>query len=433
MGRALRQRPDFRFQEEHEHDAKGIEEPLKVLSVVGSPALLSRLARVTPPAREAAKPAEPSPRARTRYPRAVAVGILAGVITFGGLGIWTAMDVENPTRGEEDPSAAAAQGAEEGGGEAAQAVERPEAPAAQPPAATEEEDPPPERELPPDEVERAFSELLQRAIVLLEMGETQGSRRAELVRRLREGVSRTLDQYPDRGEPHAAQGLIHFLFDWNWSGAGSELRQGVALSPSSPTIRLLHASFLTAQAHFTEAWSEIEAARELDSSFRALAMQSANTLFRARRYADAQGVLETVVQNQSGYLPARILLARVQIQAGQPQQAVQTLATATRATRNPIAQLWTSYAQLSQPGAGRLSRPQQSLPTSQGDRSPDTQYYMAMIYGKRGDLDQAFRSLEQAVRARAPSLIWLKVDPELDPLRSDARFAGILRRVGLTP
>ncbi len=95
--RALRQRPDFRFQEEGEHEAKGIEEPLKVLSVVGSPALLSRLARAKPPAKEAAKPAEPPPRARNRYPRAVAVGILAGVITYGSLGIWTAMDVARQT------------------------------------------------------------------------------------------------------------------------------------------------------------------------------------------------------------------------------------------------------------------------------------------------------------------------------------------------
>ena len=443
--RALRQRPDFRFQEEGEHEAKGIGEPLKVLSVVGSPALLSRLARAKPPAKEAAKPAEPFPRARNRYSRAVAVGMLTGLITFGGLLIWTAMDVaretsgidsDNPGEGASSDSTLATPGTTEEGqvGRQADAEEEdPSTVAVQPPAATEEDDPPPGRELPPDEVEKAFSELLLRAIVLLELGETQASRRAELIRRLREGVSRYLAQYPDRGEPHAAQGLIHYLFDWNWSGAGSELRQGVALSPSNPTIRLLHASYLTAQARFTEAWSEIETARELDSSFRSLVWQSANTLFRARRYDEAQRILEKVVEGQAGNVPARILLARVQIQSGQPQQAIQTLAPAARGSRSPTAQMWTLYAQLSRTRTGRPNRPQQSLPTFQDEKSPDTPYYMAMIYGKRGDLDQAFRSLEQAVQAHAPSLIWLKVDPELDSLRPDGRFAAILRQVGLTP
>lgn len=50
-----------------------------------------------------------------------------------------------------------------------------------------------------------------------------------------------------------------------------------------------------------------------------------------------------------------------------------------------------------------------------------------------GEKDQAFTFLEKAFQERNSLLIYLKLEPELDPLRSDARFADLLRRVGLPP
>ncbi len=60
-------------------------------------------------------------------------------------------------------------------------------------------------------------------------------------------------------------------------------------------------------------------------------------------------------------------------------------------------------------------------------------YSMAVIYLALGDRVQAFTWLNRAYEERDNWLIYLKVEPRLDPLRSDARFADLLRRIGLEP
>ena len=57
--------------------------------------------------------------------------------------------------------------------------------------------------------------------------------------------------------------------------------------------------------------------------------------------------------------------------------------------------------------------------------------YLAATYGWLGEKDKAFRMLEKAYEERDSRLVHLKVDPRFDCLRSDPRFADLLRRIGL--
>ena len=60
-------------------------------------------------------------------------------------------------------------------------------------------------------------------------------------------------------------------------------------------------------------------------------------------------------------------------------------------------------------------------------------YAFALVYSGLGESDAAFRSLEQAIQLRSEELALLQIDPGMDPLRSDPRFAGMLRRIGFVP
>jgi len=54
---------------------------------------------------------------------------------------------------------------------------------------------------------------------------------------------------------------------------------------------------------------------------------------------------------------------------------------------------------------------------------------IALIYASLGDIDQAFSWNERAFQERDASLVWLRVAPESDSVRSDPRFADLLHRM----
>jgi len=59
-------------------------------------------------------------------------------------------------------------------------------------------------------------------------------------------------------------------------------------------------------------------------------------------------------------------------------------------------------------------------------------YEIALVYTGLGEKSEAFKWLEEAYRAHDVGLVYLKVDPCLDPLRSDARFDDLMHRLGLS-
>jgi len=61
-----------------------------------------------------------------------------------------------------------------------------------------------------------------------------------------------------------------------------------------------------------------------------------------------------------------------------------------------------------------------------------SEFEIALIHIGLGDIDQAFEWLEKAYNKRDQYLLYLRVDPNMDTLRSDPRFANLLRRVGLS-
>jgi tetratricopeptide (TPR) repeat protein len=58
-------------------------------------------------------------------------------------------------------------------------------------------------------------------------------------------------------------------------------------------------------------------------------------------------------------------------------------------------------------------------------------YHVALVYAGLGEKGQALDWLEKAYEEHNEPLIWVGVDPKLDPLRSDPRFVRLLQRLNL--
>jgi hypothetical protein len=58
-------------------------------------------------------------------------------------------------------------------------------------------------------------------------------------------------------------------------------------------------------------------------------------------------------------------------------------------------------------------------------------YEIGTAYIPLGKKDEALRLMEDGYRIRSQCMVFLKVDPRLDPIRSDPRFQDLMRRVGL--
>jgi tetratricopeptide (TPR) repeat protein len=58
-----------------------------------------------------------------------------------------------------------------------------------------------------------------------------------------------------------------------------------------------------------------------------------------------------------------------------------------------------------------------------------TPYHRALVHLHLGERQEALRLLEESITVGDPWYVWLGAEPQLDPLRSEARFAQLLRRI----
>jgi hypothetical protein len=71
--------------------------------------------------------------------------------------------------------------------------------------------------------------------------------------------------------------------------------------------------------------------------------------------------------------------------------------------------------------------------TKQSKQRYVSPYDLAVVHVGLGDKDQAVKELRRAYEERSPHLVLLKAEPVFDNLRSDPRFALLLKDMKLPP
>lgn len=230
-------------------------------------------------------------------------------------------------------------------------------------------------------------------------------------------------------EAYVVLGVIAAEYDWDQREAEKQFIKAIALSPSNPRARQFYAEdVLEPQARFKEANRELSEAQELDPAQLMPRAAAGFAFYLARDYDRAVIQERKTLELDSRFPKAHQLLGLALLQQGKYDQAVQEFESAASLDSNPSYEAALAYAEALR---GHKKRTQEILDRLQSG-SPHRYihpYLFVFIYSALGDREKALQWLERAEKERCWFLLYLNVEPRLDPLRSEPRFQALPRRV----
>ncbi|HWT79136.1 MAG TPA: tetratricopeptide repeat protein, partial [Candidatus Methylomirabilis sp.] len=231
------------------------------------------------------------------------------------------------------------------------------------------------------------------------------------------------------GEAHAVLAEVNALYDMDWAGAERDFKRAIGLNPGYATARLWYGLFFARTGRFNEAFAEMKKAQELDPLSLIINSLVGWVYYQARRYDEAIEQLRQTLAMDPNFAYAHWVLGRTHMEKRMYPEAIAEF-RAGLASGDPrfIAGLGHAYAV-----SGRQAEAQKILNEllARSERGYFPSWVIATVYIGLGDKDQAFEWLGKAVEERGENVVWLKVGPLWDPLRSDPRFAGLLRRLNV--
>jgi tetratricopeptide (TPR) repeat protein len=232
-------------------------------------------------------------------------------------------------------------------------------------------------------------------------------------------------------EAHASLAFVRLYYDWDWTGAEREFRRAIELNPNYAPARQWYSHLLMSRGRTSESISEAKRPAEIDPLSLPAAMNVGWQYHWSRQYDLAierlRKALEIDPNFEQGHwglglaYEGKILVEEaatefqkaIDLSGGNPVYAA-ALGHAC-AIGGKKAEAMRTGAELEEQSRQRYVSP----------------YWMATLHAGLGNKDQAFQWLEKAYQERSGGLIWLGVDPRMDGLRSDARYAVLMQRVGI--
>jgi len=214
-------------------------------------------------------------------------------------------------------------------------------------------------------------------------------------------------------EAHAARAAT-LATAWKWNEAAPEFQRAIALNPNNSAAHYFYAlAYLIPQNRLQEAEAQYRTALSLDPLSSIVNTNYAVMLMEAKRYPESLAQFQKVIDRDPNFVTAHYRLSQLYATTGRFPEAVaefhKVLSKTTTVTDDAK-----GYLQLMQTLEG-------------SDRSGA----VAVAAALAGDKDQAFQNLEKAYTDGDNELLICIRYPALDTLRSDPRYADLMRRFGL--
>jgi serine/threonine-protein kinase len=248
-----------------------------------------------------------------------------------------------------------------------------------------------------------------------------GARPADLFPQAEHWARQALKVDPEMAGPHHVLALVHGIYERNWPRARQEFERGSQLDPNSGWGRHTYAAYyLLPNGRLDEALREIQQARYSLPLSANIATMAGWVRFFRREYALAVEQFRKTLELEPDFLYARMGLAASLAQLGRFGEA-----SAVDPPSETVA--WLRALE----GNKAESRGILSELLERSKREFIGGYELAHIHLALGENERALEQLERSYRDCQPQLANLKVDPRLDALRSDPRFAALVRKMNL--
>ena len=230
-------------------------------------------------------------------------------------------------------------------------------------------------------------------------------------------------------EAHVPLAGVKCWYHWDFAGAEKEFKRAIELNSNYAIAHQAYAMYLTVMGRHAEAQREIQIAQRIDPLSLALNAIEGFILYNAGEYDRGIEQSFKTMELDPNFHPAYERLGDSYLQKGMLAEAVAAFEKAVALSGRslfPLAELGSAYAR-----SGRKEETESVL--DELKERFNKAYVSAWVYAGLGENDSAFEWLEKAYEERDSSIVYLKVDPQLTRLRSDRRFADLLRRINLAP
>ena len=246
------------------------------------------------------------------------------------------------------------------------------------------------------------------------------------------------------GEAHAALGGVKYSYDWDWAAAERELNRAIELNPNDEVAHTVYAYYLHSMGRANEGLAEMKQAYELNP----LSIRINSGLGDMLAFAHAHRQYDQAIEQFRKTIelePAQWILGSIYWHLGAVYEKkgmyVEAIAEYQKGMNlSGDSDLAAAFEQSYKASGFREAKRvvmqknlQKMREASKRERVPPLPF--AFIYAELGEKEQAFEWLEKAYEERSSALVHLGdgIPCTCDALRSDPRFADLLRRIGLPP
>jgi DNA-binding winged helix-turn-helix (wHTH) protein/TolB-like protein/Tfp pilus assembly protein PilF len=253
----------------------------------------------------------------------------------------------------------------------------------------------------------------------------------ELFEHARQAAQRALALDPELADAHAAIASIHSDYDWQFDRADAEFRRAIELDPNSLDARIGYSYLLAIRRQLNAAIDQARRAQELDPLSASAAVTLGMCLDMAGRTDEATRSLRETLRLYPDLIPAKLHLGLVLSRTGHADEAAAVLRDAIRARPHS-----TTLPALLASTLARGGHRDEALRIVQDlERRAATEPVDGTAMGEAwtalGNSDRAFIWLNRACDEHVPLVRTINAEPGYAALRSDPRFAVLLKRIGL--